>query len=94
MEALVETVITELCGALLAAVNVRLAGAKPHEAELGNDPQEKVSVPAKPLAGVTVSVDVPVEPCVMVMDAGLNAAAMDGGMAVMLTFCATETVAA
>ncbi len=35
MEALVETVSTVLCGALLAAVNARLAGKKPHDAELG-----------------------------------------------------------
>ncbi len=56
MEALVETVSTELCAALLAAVKVRLVGINPHDAELGSDPQENVNVPAKPFAGVTVNV--------------------------------------
>jgi hypothetical protein len=91
MEALVETVSTVLCAALLVAVNVRLAGKKPHDAELGSDPQLNVSVPAKPLAGVTVSVEEPVLPWVMVRLVGLKAAEIDGGTAVMLTICPEET---
>jgi len=51
-----------LCGALLDAVKVRLVGEKPHEAEVGSVPQLKVSVPAKPLAGVSVRVAVPTDP--------------------------------
>jgi hypothetical protein len=88
MEAFVDTVTTELCGALLAAVNVRPVGEKPQEAELGKELQEKVNVPANPFAGVTVSVEVPVPPCVMVIEAGLNAALMEGGIAVMVMVCA------
>jgi hypothetical protein len=91
IDAFVETVSTVLCGVLLVAVNTRLLGAKPQDAELGSDPQLNVRVPAKPLAGVTVRVDEAVLPWVMVRLAGLKAAEIDGGTAVMVTVCADDT---
>lgn len=62
MDELVDTVSTVLCGVLLVALKVRLVGVKPQEAEEGSVPQLNVSVPAKPLAGVRVRVEVPVDP--------------------------------
>jgi len=84
---------TVLWDAMLAEVKVRLACEKPHEAELGNEPQAKIKAPAKPLTGTIVSLELPVAPCVIVRTAGWNAALIEGGIALMATVCADETTA-
>jgi hypothetical protein len=89
-----ETESVVLCGALLAAVKVRLDGAKPQEAEEGNVPQLKVSVPAKPLVGVRVRVVVPTDPWTIVRVDGENAAVGVGASGLKVTVCELVVVTA
>ena len=90
----VDTESVVLCAALLAAVKVRLVGEKPQDAEAGNVPQLNVSVPAKPLAGVRVRVEVPTDPCTIVRVAGENAAVNVGASGLIVTACDAVIVGA
>ena len=93
MPMIAEVVDTEsvvLCAALLAVVKVRLVGENPQDAEAGSVPQLNVNVPAKPLAGVRVRVEVPTDPCTIVRVVGENAPVNVGASGLMVTVCAEE----
>ena len=82
-----------LCVELLPAVKTRLTGAKLHVDAAGRLPQAKVTVPAKPPAGVTVMDVVPVAPEATVTAAG-EAAKLKLGCEVIVMVCVLVVVAA